>query len=48
MTNFNLEEIKSSIDSESQFIDQINDAIHQIIIGQDDLTSSNKLLQNNV
>ena len=37
MSEFDLAQIKDSIESESQFIYDINDSIRKIIIGQDDL-----------
>ena len=37
MSEFNLAEIKDSIDRESQFIHDIITSIHEVIIGQDDL-----------
>ena len=37
MSEFDLAQIKDSIESESQFIYDINDSIRKVIIGQDDL-----------
>ena len=37
MSNYDLDKIKGLIESESGFIDQINDSIHKVIVGQDNL-----------
>ena len=37
MSEFDLAELKDSIERESQFIHDINTAIRTVIIGQDDL-----------
>ena len=37
MSEFDLAQVKDSIESESQFIYDINDSIRKVIIGQDDL-----------
>jgi len=37
MKDYNIEKIRESIEKESQYINDIKDAIHKIIVGQDDL-----------
>ena len=43
MSEFDLAQIKDSIESESQFIYDINDSIRKVIIGQDDLIEKHLL-----